>query len=151
MSVKNGVLKDINEYLDKKIEDMNEKIYDYNKKIRELTEKIDETKSNINKKNKELKEKLNQFPFFLENVEKLMSIIISSKDEKLLYSLPCKNTNTINDIEEEFYKEFPEYSKTKNIFSYKGKIINKFETFQKNKIKNGDILILEQVDILENK
>ena len=30
-------------------------------------------------------------------------------------------------------------------------MINKFETFQKNNIKNGDVLILDQVDILENK
>ena len=72
-----------------------------------------------------------------------MSIIISSRDEKIRYSLICKNNNTINDIEKELYKAFPKYSKTKNIFLYNGKIINKFETLQKNLIKNGDILILD--------
>ena len=61
--------------------------------------------------------------------------------------MPCKNTNTINDIEKELYEVFPEYSNTKNIFLYKGQIItNKFETLQKNKIKNGEILILDRVD-----
>ena len=74
-----------------------------------------------------------------------MSIIVSSRDEKILYSLTCKNNNTIKDIEKELYKEFPEYSKTKNIFLYKGKKLNKLETFQKSKIKNGDTLILEQL------
>ena len=98
-----------------------------------------------------MKDILQRNPFILRKGEKLMSNIISSKDEKMLYSLPCKNNNTINDIEKELYKEFPEYSKTKNIFLYKGKMINKFETFQKNNIKNGDVLILDQVDILENK
>ena len=91
-----------------------------------------------------MKDILQRNPFILRKGEKLMSIIISSK--KMLYSLPCKNNNTINDIEKELYKEFPEYSKTKNIFLYKGKIINKFETLQKNNIKNGDILILEKVN-----
>ena len=38
-----------------------------------------------------------------------MSIIISSRDEKMLYSLPCKNNNIINDKEKKLYREFPEY------------------------------------------
>ena len=166
----NGELKEKNEELKKKNEDMNEKIYNLKKENRELNKKneflnkkinnlnkenrelnktneiLNEKINNLNQENIELKEKLNKYVLILEKDEKLMSIIISSKDEKLSCSLLCKNNNTINEIEEEFYKEFPEYSKTKNIFSYKGKIINKFETLQKNKIKNGDILILEHVD-----
>ena len=43
-----------------------------------------------------------------------MSIIISSRDDKILYSLVCENNNTINDIEKELYKVFPEYYKDKN-------------------------------------
>ena len=41
----------------------------------------------------------------------------------------------INDVEKQIYKEFLEYSKTTNIFLYKGKILNKFETLQKKHIK----------------
>ena len=76
-----------------------------------------------------------------------MSIIILSKDAKILYSLICKYNNTINDIEKELYKVYLEYSKVNNIFLYKGKKIEKFQTLQSNKIKNGDILIFEQVNI----
>ena len=121
---------------------INEKINNKNEKNEDINEKI----NNLDKEIKDLKKILKTNPFILRKGEKLMSIIISSKDEKMLYSLPCKNNNTINDIEKELYKEFPEYSNTKNIFLYKGKIINKFETFQKNNIKNGDILILEEVN-----
>jgi len=102
--------------------------------------------NNIYEEIKDVKEKLRRYPFILEKGEKLMSIIISSRDEKMLYSLPCKNNNTINDIEKKFYKEFPEYFDNKNIFLYKGKLVDKFETLQKNNIKNGDILILEFAD-----
>ena len=109
---------------------------------------ISKKMNNIYEEIKEVKEKINRYPFILEKGEKLMSIIISSRDEKMLYSLPCKNNNTINDIEKKLYREFPEYYDNKNIFLYKGKIINKFETFQKNNIKNGDILILELADNL---
>ena len=128
-------------------------MFDLNKKNENIIEDINEKNENLKKENKDLKkeikdlkEKLRRYPFVLEEGEKLISIIISSKDEKMHYPLFCKNNNTINDIEKELYKEFPEYSKTKNIFYYKGKIINKNETFQKNKIKNGDILILEQLN-----
>ena len=109
---------------------------------------ISKKMNNIYEEIKEVKKKINRYPFILEKGEKLMSIIISSRDEKMLYSLPCKNNNTINDIEKKLYREFPEYYDNKNIFLYKGKIINKFETFQKNNIKNGDILILELADNL---
>ena len=123
-------------------EEIDEKINNKNEKNEDINEKI----NNLDKEIKDLKKILKRNPFILRKGEKLMSIIISSKDEKIHYSLPCKNNNTINDIEKELYKEFPEYSNTKNIFLYKGKIINKFETFQKNNIKNGDILILEKVN-----
>ena len=79
-----------------------------------------------------------------------MSIIISSKDEKILYSLICKNNNTINDIEKEIYKVYPEYPQVNNIFLYKGKKIGKFQTLESNNIKKGDILILEQENIWNN-
>ena len=79
-----------------------------------------------------------------------MSIIISSKDEKIHYSLICKNNNTINDIEKELYKIFPEYSQGNNIFLFKEKKIEKFQTLQINNIKNGDILILAQENIWNN-
>ena len=140
---------DLNKENENKIEDMNEKneiLNEENEDINEKNEDLNENIKNLKKENKDLKEKLRRYPFILEKGEKLMSIIVSSRDEKILYSLTCKNNNTIIDIEKELYKEFPEYSKTKNIFLYKGKKLNKLETFQKNKIKNGDILILEQVN-----
>jgi len=59
----------------------------------------------------------------------------------------CKNTFTIKDLEKEFYKEYPEISETENYFMYKGKIVDRFKTFESNHIKNGDILILNQKKI----
>ena len=120
----------------------NEDIKEKNEDVQEKNEDINEKINNLNKEINDLKEKLKRYPFILEKGEQLMSIIISSRDEKILYSLSCKSNNTINDIEKELCEAFPEYSETENIFSYKGKIINKFETFQKNHLKNGDILIL---------
>ena len=101
----------------------------------------------INKLYKEindLNKKLKRYPINLEENEKLMSIIFTSVDQNTHYSLICKNTDTINKLEAELYKEYPDYTETENYFLCKGKIINKFHTFEMNNIKNGDVIILNQ-------
>ena len=136
-------INEINENLIEEKESINEIKENSNEKIKDLVKQ----NNDLYKENKDLKEKLKRYPFNLEKDEKLMSIIISSKDEKILYSLICKNNNTINDIEKEIYKVYPEYPQVNNIFLYKGKKIGKFQTLESNNIKNGDILILEQENI----
>ena len=119
--------------------------------LNEINDDMIKQNNSLLKKIKDLENKLKRYPLILEKDEKLISIIISSRDEKVHYSLICKNNNTINDIEEELYKVYPEYSEWNNIFLYKGKKIGKFQTLQSNNIKNGDILILDQVNNLNNK
>ena len=94
----------------------------------------------------ELEEKINRYPFILDKNETMISIIFSSVDKKINYSLICKNTDTIHRLEEKLYKEYPNLSETDNYYLYKGKKINKFQSFEKNKIKNGDTIILNQND-----
>ena len=95
---------------------------------------------------KDLNDKIKRYPFILEKDEKIISIIFSSMDQQVNYSLLCKNTDTINRIEERLYKEFPNLSEKENYFLCKGQILNKFQTFEKNHIKNGDIIILNRFD-----
>ena len=124
-----------------KIEQLNFKIINQNNfnnfniqiKTNELYEKI-----------LDLQEKLKRFPFILEKNEKLMSIIFASVDQKIHYSIVCKNTDKINKLEEELYREYPQFSETDNYFMCKGKVLNKFHSFEKNNIKNGDVIIVNQ-------
>ena len=91
----------------------------------------------------ELNEKLKRYPFILEKNEKIMSIIFSSVNQKINYSIVCKNTDNINKIEEQLYKEYPNlFENQYYIFLCKGKIINRYQTFESNHIKNGDTIIL---------
>ena len=94
----------------------------------------------------DLNEKLNRFPFILEKNEKLMSVIFSSVNQKVNYSIVCKNTDTIHNLEVQLYKEYPNLYESENYFLCKGQIINKFKTFEENKIKNGDIILLNQMN-----
>ena len=94
----------------------------------------------------ELKQKIKRYPFVLEKNERLMSIIFYSVDQKVHYPMICKNTDTIHKLEEKLYEEYPNLSERENYFLCKGGLINKFQSFEKMKIKNGDIIILNQND-----
>ena len=125
-----------------------------NKKIDELQGKIqNQSINNQNNSNKiielykeihDLNEKLKRYPFILEKGQRLISVIFSSVDQQTHYSMICKNTDTIHDLENDLYKEYPDYSCTENIFLCKGKIINKFHSFESNGIKNGDVIVLNK-------
>ena len=95
---------------------------------------------------KNLKEKIKRYPFVLEKNEKIMSIIFSSVNQKVNYSMVCKNTDTIHKLEEKLYEEYPNLSERENYFLCKGRLLNKFQSFEKNNIKNGDIILLYQND-----
>ena len=94
----------------------------------------------------ELKEIIKRYPFILEKNERLMSIIFYSVDQKVHYPMICKNTDTIHKLEEKLYEEYPNLSERENYFLCKGGLINKFQSFEKMKIKNGDIIVLNQND-----
>ena len=96
------------------------------------------------KKIEDLNEKINRYPFILEKDETMLSVIFTSVSQKVNYSMICKNTDTINKLEPELYKQYPELSETENYFLCKGTVVNKFKKFKELNIKNGDIIIMNQ-------
>ena len=103
----------------------------------------------ILKKDKEIEElklKLSRFPFELQQGEKLMSIIITSSDQKVLYSITCKNTDKFGNIELQLYDAYPEYSDSVNIFTVNGNKITRNRNLDQNKRKNHDTIILTTID-----
>ena len=89
-----------------------------------------------------LKEKIKRYPCILEKNENLMAIIFYSVDQKVHYPMICKNTDTIHKLEERLYEIYPYLTERENYFLCKGTVMNKFLSFEKCKIKNGDILLL---------
>ena len=92
---------------------------------------------------KDLKVKLSWFPFELKEGERLLSIIFNSVDQKIQYSIICKNTDKFNKIESKLYEYYYEYSESENYFTVNGSKINKFKTLEENKIHDNDIIILK--------
>ena len=153
--------------LEEKIKDENNNEIKLNKEINELKEKInnlekelkeEKNKNEILNKNKELlnesiiekdeeikilRTKLNRFPFKLNEGEKLMTVIFTTYDENLYYSIICKNTERFSTIENKLYDSYSEYSNPENYFIFNGRKINKVKTLEENGIKNNSIIILK--------
>ena len=89
---------------------------------------------------------ISRFPFKLEKNEKLMSVIITTLDQKMYYSIICKNTDLFSTIEKNLYSEYPQYLESNHYFMSKGLRINRFKSLEDNKIKNSDIITLNYTE-----
>ena len=144
---KNDILYQENLKLKKKIDELNVKINNLNIQINPNNSNNSNKMIELYEKIVDLQDKLNRFPFILEKNEKLMSIIFSSVGQNIHYSIVCKNTDDINKLERELYREYPQFSETDNYFMCKGKVLNKVHPFESDNIKNGDVIIVNQRDI----
>jgi len=104
---------------------------------------IKELNSEIDK----LKEKLSRYPLELSKGEKLISIIFTSSDQNMYYSLICKNTQKFIEIEKKLYNDYPEYYESNNYFLINGNRVDEVKSLDENKIRNNDIIILTQINI----
>ena len=135
-----------------KIEMLNNKIKKLsldNINLKEEIKKVNTQKNSdeivsLYKRIDDLNKKLNRYPFILEEGEKILSIIFTSVNQKVNYSMICKNTDSIYKLEGELYKIFPELAETNNYFLCKGTVVNRFKNFEELKFKNGDIIIINQ-------
>ena len=140
IEIKNELI-DINELLIKEIKKFNDSInINENKNISNLDKDI--TIKKLYKDINDLKTKLSLYPFELSKGEKPISVIFSSLDENILYSIICKNTEKFIKLEEKLYKDYPEYSKFDNYFMVNGNKVDKTKTLDENKIRNSDIIII---------
>lgn len=91
-----------------------------------------------------MKEIISKNQLDLKEKEYLLSLIIKTKDEKVLFSLIRKNTGKFIKVEEEFYERYPEYLECKGEFRLRNNIIDKNKTLEESKLKNSDIIIFNQ-------
>jgi hypothetical protein len=101
---------------------------------------INELYKDLKAKEREIKNIKSKFPFELSENEELMSVIFFSPNQKIHYSIICKNTDQFTKIETQLYKEYPDYGNSENYFIVNGNKINKYKSLKENNIKNSDIL-----------
>ena len=142
----------------KKVLKENENLIETNKRLNlELStiKKIEGNEGNNNlnsediislyKKIEELKEKLARYPFELLKGEELISVIFSFEQNN--HSVICKNTEILSSLVVKLYKDHPEYSESENYFISNGRKVDIFKSLDENKIHNGDIIILNKIEI----
>ena len=97
---------------------------------------------------KELKEKIKRYPINLEKGEKLMLIHFISTDQKIQnYCILCKNTDPLNSLENQLYKQYEEYADSINFFTVRGKRVSSNKTLDENGIQNNDVITLNVYEI----
>jgi len=101
---------------------------EFDRKAREFTKKYCEIYFSNNKEKDE--------------EDKFLSIIFTSTDQVIHYSIVCKFEDYFSQIEQKLYKEYPEYKNSNNTFLCKGSLIQKDKSLKDNKIKNSDVITL---------
>ena len=101
-----------------------------------------------NKEINDLKTKLQSIYINKQQFERndMKCIYFASVDQKINYAIPCVSTDVFAKVEEELYKEYPEYRETNNYFIYNGKEILRFKTISENNISKGYPVILHSPD-----
>ena len=94
----------------------------------------------LESKKNEIKEIQSRYPVTLSKDEKLICIILKSKDKKVLYPIICKSSDKFTKIEEILCDKFPEYSESENVFLVNEQKINRVKNLEFNKIKYGDVI-----------
>ena len=72
--------------------------------------------------------------------EKVITTLIISTDQKVMYPIACKNTTPFIKVEEKLYEEYPEFKETENYYIFNGTKIKRFKTIEENNIKCNDII-----------
>jgi len=111
-----------------------------------LNEEINLLKNENKKQIIEIKELESENPYKLKKNEKLITIIFVSSDQKIHYSLICKNTQKFAFVEQELYDIFPEYKETENFFLLNGEKINRNKTIEENNIKFSDKIMVNKFE-----
>ena len=122
---------------------MNNLIYGLNQQLNDL-------KNKLKQKEKELKEISNKLANYeniiqYDNLYNLITINFKSGDGKIDYKIKCLNTDTFASVEERLYQKYEEYRNTNNTFIVNGNKILRFKKIYENKIKDGEIIQLQNL------
>jgi hypothetical protein len=78
-------------------------------------------------------------------METIIAVNFRSINEDIIYPIACKKTDIFSNIEKKLYKEYPILKKKKIYFIVNGKVVNKSYTFEQNKIKSGDTILINEM------
>ena len=141
-----------NKNLNYSLEKLKESVNDKEKIIKEKDEKISNLEEDnkallsIIKDNNNVKSALKtSLPFDITEGEKLMCLIFINDGQTVKQPIICKDTHKFNEVENLLYEKCPEYKETENYFLVNGDKINKSKTLIENRIKDGQVILINSI------
>ena len=115
----------------------------YLKKIKELEEIIISLNLQINKLNNNAdKDKITNS----KSGEEIVALFFTSSNGEIQRPISCSNADTFAKIEEKIYNEYPKYKEYNTYLTVNGNVVKRFKTLDENKIKDGNIIIINIYD-----
>ena len=79
-------------------------------------------------------------------MEAIIAVNFVSWNQKINYPMACRKTDIFEKIEEKLYLEYPELKSKRIYFIANGKAIDKSSTLEENKIKNGNTILINEME-----
>ena len=79
-------------------------------------------------------------------MEKIIAINFKSLNYNINYPMACKKTDIFSKIEKKLYHEFPILKSKQLYFVTNGNVIDKSLTFEQNKIKSGNTILINEIE-----
>ena len=131
---------------------MNQKILSLERE-KHSSNNSNEDLNKVSKENNELKKKIEELNKEIDELKKeneclknSISLIFTSKDQNVHYSIICNKSDIFKTVEEKLYKQYPDYKLTEseNSFFVRNNEIDKIKTLEENNIKDNDIIFLDK-------
>ena len=124
----------INE-LQNKLNNFNTNINNYQNIINQKDLELNNLRMQINNMNN-MNNNIQSNNMFI-NKNDMVSVNFISMDQNVHFSVACLKTDIFAEIEEQLYKQYPQYRETNNSFLAHGSQVLRFKTIAENKIGNG--------------
>ena len=113
----------------------NTNINNYQNIIYQKDLELNNLRMQLNNKNN-MKNNIQSNNMFI-NKNDIVSVNFISMDQNVHFSVACLKTDIFAEIEEQLYKQYPQYRETNNSFLAHGSQVLRFKTIAENKIGNG--------------
>ena len=80
----------------------------------------------------------------IDNESSIIAVNFVSLSNNINYPMACKKTDRFSKIEKKLYQEFPELRNKNIYFIVNGNVIDKSLTFEQNKIKSGNTILINE-------
>ena len=81
----------------------------------------------------------------MESKNELIAVIFRTTNQEINCAIKCLKTDTFASVEEKLYQKYEEYRNTNNTFIVNGNKILRFKKIYENKIKDGEIIQLQNL------